>query len=208
MADTQEKSRIEFANLKPTYSWADVSKDYAFFTPALIYWHTGADRDLVSDYVNEVVKDKVDYPKIFVTDDPIFNIENPIVHIAVATNIGGVQIVKMDLSRMMYLCPLSVWDGLASFLGGCGFVDRKRDFYSTSIRCNDMTMYDYPDMKAGNFPPKPVTVAAFGIYSNESCNIWRYSLDNMFEQPRAVKADPAEVICQDGMMFWRGQHGA
>ena len=201
MANTAEKT---FADLGPVkHSWSAIVKhDYVAFTPALMYWGTTLDRDMVRDFAATLDRST----RILACDAPmpIFNMANPIIELVV--NCGGVtgeKREKIDLSRRLYFAPKSVWPSLRDYLTSYGTIDKDSARFSLAVECPLMTIPDYMRLAEGYMPPGFIDVASVGVYASDYCAIWRWNANNYFDKPTATRVNPVEVVYSDGLMFMK-----
>ena len=201
MADTAEKT---FADLGPVkHSWsALVAHDYQAFTPALLYWGTTLDRDMVRDFAATLDRST----RIMACDAPmqIFQMQNPVIDLTVQCGgVTGEKHEKIDLSRRLYFCPKSLWPSLRDYLSTYATIDKNTGRFSLAVECPMMTIPDYMRFAQGIMPPGFIDVASIGVYASDYCAIWRWNISNSFEKPRAEKVNPVDVVYHDGLMFLR-----
>lgn len=199
MRDTAEKSFADLGTTKHTWS-AIAAKDYQAFTPALLYWGTTLDRDMVRDFAGGL--DKSTRIKMCISPMPIFDIDNPIRELTIQCGgASGEKKEKLDLSRTLYFCPKPLWPSLREFMAAFCSVDMKLGRVAFAGECPLMTIPDYVRLAEGYVPPGFISVASVGIYASDFCSLWKWNGSNPFERPRAVKAPRHEVAYQDGLLF-------
>lgn len=210
MADSQEKAFLGFNALPENFTWSDISKEYQAFSVALLYWKTGLDRDVVSDYVNQFVTNKDEYPKLCIAPKPIFIMDDPIRELFVDTSMGT-KSQKIDLSRTIYFCPKHIWNkeenGMDTWIGNICFANAKDLSYSVTMRCPEMEIVDQMSMVKGDFPVKTLPIQTYGVYSTQQCAIWRYEPNNPYKKPKAWTCEPSALVISDGSMFFKENFG-
>lgn len=201
MADTAEKT---FADLGPVkHSWSSiVAHDYVAFTPALMYWGTNLDRDMVRDFAATLDRST----RILACDAPmpIFDITNSVSEITIQCGgATGEKVEKIDWSRRMYFCPKSIWPQLRVYLGRYGTFDKNTMRYSAAVECPVITIPDYMRLAEGYVPPGFIPMSSIGMYATDGCSMWRWDEENHYSRPKAVKIPPTELVRYDGMMFFQ-----
>jgi len=199
----EEKTFADLGNTK--YTWTGLtSKEYQAFTPALLYWNTTHDRDMVRDFAARL--NKSTRIKVSISPFPIFDIDPPLRELEVSCG-GAVGDRKeiLDLSRTLYFCPKSIWPELRNYLISYGSVDVQKQRVAFAAECPVMQIPDYVRMAQGHMPPGVINIASIGIYASDFCSLWRNDPSNPFVRPRAVKTDRCETAYYDGMMFLKGR---
>lgn len=206
MGGTLEKVSIDFEHLPERFTWKDLEKEFQAFSPALLYWNTGFDRDIVSDFINRFPVEKDERPKMCIAPRPIFELSNPVTTVRIQTKMG-LKERQTDWSRTIYFCPRHIWEreeaSLQEWIRGTGFADRKSQSYSIVVRCPEMKILDQMSYLNHDFPPKLISIETFGVYDNQKCSIWRCDPSNWYKMPEAKLYTAAEVIVKDGEVFWR-----
>ena len=199
LKDTAEKSFAELGSTKHTWS-AITAKDYQAFTPALLYWGTTLDRDMVRDFAARL--NKSTRIKMCISPMPVFDIENPVRELRIdCGGATGEKVERLDLSRTIYFCPKSIWPELREFMTAFCSVDIKAGRVAFAGECPVMNVPDYVRLAEGYVPPGFIPVASVGVYASDFCSLWRWNLSNPYERPKAVRAPRHEVAYQDGLLF-------
>ncbi len=205
---TVEKAFGAVETSKEYSTWSCFLKEYQFFTPGILYWHTGLDRDLVSDFINQKDIPQPFRPKRVVVSRSIYKMDKPIVDL-----VEGVSIVKEDLSKMLYVCPNksavigepTIWEQLRDFIDGIDFINTKTGFYACAVRQPDLKIFDYQALSNGKFlPDMYLPVAAWGLYTNKNSVLWRmYSQDNKYSTPTATVVDATQMSKDEAFKLFR-----
>lgn len=201
MADTAEKTFADLGKVK--HSWSGiVAHDYVAFTPALLYWGTTLDRDLVRDFAATLDKST----RILGCDSPmpIFKMTNPIREMVIQCGgASGEKKDKIDLSRRLYFCPKSLWEKLRDHLTRFAFCDPVKKEVVVAVECPVMQIPDYTRLADGIMPPGFIPVSSISVYGTSYGAIWRWNSSNLFEKPTATRVDACELARKDGLMFLR-----
>lgn len=199
MADTIEKTFADLGQVKHTWS-SIVLHDYKAFTPALLYWGTTLDRDMVRDFAATLDRST----RILGCDSPfpIFDMQDPVRELVV--NCGGAtgeKREKIDLSRRLYFCPSSLWEKMRSHLVSYTFADMNQKRVVFGVECPQLTIPDYVRLAEGYVPPGFIQVSSVGVYATDYCCTWNVDSTNHYVRPKAVKLPPCQLAYHDGMMF-------
>lgn len=197
----KEREEKTYADLGVTnHTWTGItSRDYQAFTPALLYWGTNLDRDLVRDYAARL--DKSTRIKVCEAPIPIFSMRDPVRELTVSCSTGD-KTERIDFSRRLYFCPKSIWSGgLREYLISYGYVEKDSMRFALAAECPVMRIPDMVRMANGFSPPGSIEVASIGVYASDFCYLWRWDPSNIYARPVATKASPFEVVYQDGLMF-------
>lgn len=199
MRDTAEKSWADLGKVRHTWS-SIAAHDYQAFTPALIYWGTPLDRDLVRDFASRQDKSV----RILGCDSPIpiFDMPNPIrdLHVSCGGAVGD-RFERMDLSRRLYFCPKDLWKDMLACLTSYSIVDVKNRQMAEAVECPRLTIPDYVRLSEGFMPPGFISVASVGVYATDFCSLWQWNSNNYYEKPKARRVPPCEAMCRDGFLF-------
>lgn len=184
---------------KQCKTWADRQKDFKFFTPGLLYWNLDVDRDLVEDFIADTPLPVSLRPKKCISDFDLFSITpaESIIH----TPRGD---MNYNIARTIYICPLESWPTLHSFFSEVGFIDRRTNLFSRSMPQPDLVIPDFGAIKNGMTQTDDIHVAAYGIYTNKFCSIWRQDFSpNVYNPPKAAFLSASEIAITDGVMFYK-----
>jgi hypothetical protein len=204
MADSVEKTFADLGKVKHTWS-SIVAHDYVAFTPALLYWGTTLDRDMVRDFASTLDKST----RILGCDSPfpIFDLVNPVRELVV--NCGGAvgeKREKIDLSRRLYFCPAALWPDMRNHLRSYCFVDMKNMRFTFSVECPQLTIPDYVRMAEGYVPPGFIKVSSVGVYASDYCCAWDRDSSNPYVRPKAVTLPPSQLAYKDGLLFMESRN--
>lgn len=190
-------------------SWSCLLEDYKFFTPAILYWHTGLDRDIVSDFINQKDIPNPFRPRRIKVSRSIFKMDNPIVDLK-----QGFSVLKEDLSKLLYACPNksavagepTIWEQLDNFITSIDFMNLKTGFYACAVKQNDLKIFDYQAFLNGKFLPNMyIPVAAWGLYTNRNSVLWRHSeiSPGQYSVPVASVLDATNMSKEDAIKFFK-----
>ena len=202
---TVEKSFNAVENQKEYSTWSCLLEEYRFFTPSILYWHTGLDRCLVSDFITQKDIPKEFRPKRVQVSRPLYHMDKPVVDL-----IQGNNIVKEDLSKMLYVCPNkpfkvgepTVWEQLREFIGAISFINAKTGFYACAVEQNDLHIFDYQAFNNGKWlPDMNLPVAAWGLYTNKNSVLWRTKQGHTV--PTASVVDVTDISKEDAMKLFK-----
>lgn len=205
---TVEKSFGAVNTIKEYSTWSELLSDYKFFTPAILYWNTGLDRDLISDFINQNDLPAEYRPQRVNLGRSIFQMENPVVDLK-----QGFSTVKEDLSRMLYVCPNhaissgepTVWEQLDSFITSISFVNVKTGFYAQAMKQQDLMIFDFNAIAKAEFGPNMyIPVGAWGLYSNKVSTVWRSkcSASGTYSVPIASVLDATNMTKEEAEKFF------
>lgn len=204
-----EKAFNAVANQKEYSTWSCLLKEYRFFNPGILYWHTGLDRCLVSDFINQHDIPIEFRPKRVQVSKSLYKMSNPVVDL-----IQGSTIVKEDLSKMLYVCPNksakvgepTIWEQLREFIESISFVNVKTGFYACAVEQNDLKIVDYQAFENSKWTDNMyLPVAAWGLYTNKNSVLWRtpVSKGGTYSVPVASVVDVTEMSKEDAMKLFK-----
>lgn len=206
---TMEKAFGATTVLKEYNTWVDLLSDYKFFTPAILYWHTGLDRDLVSDFINQQDLPPDLRPQRVITGRNIGEMENSIVPLK-----QGLSVVTEDLAKMLYVCPNksekegepTIWERLDSFITSISFVDVKTGFYAQAMKQQDLMIFDLDALSNWHEFNKDmyIPVGTWGLYSNKVSTVWRSkrSASGTYSVPVASVLDATNMTKEEAEKFF------
>ena len=186
-------------------TWSCLLEEYRFFNPSILYWHTGLDRCLVSDFINQKDIPKEFRPKRVQVSRPLYRMDNPVVDL-----VQGNTIVKEDLSKMLYVCPNkpykagepTVWEQLREFIGAISFINAKTGFYACAVEQNDLRIFDYQAFQNSKWSSDMnLPVATWGLYTNKNSVLWRVKPGHAI--PVASVVDVTDMSKEDAMRLFK-----
>lgn len=190
-------------------TWSCLLKEYRFFNPGILYWHTGLDRCLVSDFINQHDIPKEFRPKKVMVSKPLYKMDNPVVDL-----VRGNELVKEDLSKMLYVCPNksfksgepTVWEQLNEFITSISFINVKTGFYACAVEQTDLKILDYQAFQNNKWTNDMyLPVVAWGLYTNKNSTLWRTPLSKggTFSVPVATVVDVTQMSKEDAMKLFK-----
>lgn len=206
---TIEKAFNAVLTQKEYSTWSCLLQEYRFFNPGILYWHTGLDRCLVSDFINQHDIPIEFRPKKVVVSRPLYRMDKPVVDL-----IQGNNIVKEDLSRMLYVCPNksfksdepTVWERLRAFVASISFVNVKTGFFACAVEQGDLKIFDYQAFQNDKWTNDMyLPVATWGLYTNKNSTLWRtpQSKGGGYSIPVASVVDVTEMSKEDAMKLFK-----
>lgn len=172
----------------PTHTLADVAKECALFTPALIVTHGHFDRDPVAEYNAHHPTDDPDVAP-FILDATDFQFFQGLGK----TMLGG-QLVDWD--RRLYGIRKDMWDQCRGFIGAISMYEPRRYHYAR-VMYHDLIIVDPVKLRSGkvleDLPTVMITV--FGVSGNRECVFLQPALDppRTYPNPKLVAPD-ANVV--------------
>lgn len=206
---TVEKAFGAVQTQKEYSTWSCLLAEYRFFNPGILYWHTGLDRDLVCDFINQFDIPPAFRPSKVAVSRPIYKIDKPVVDLK-----QGLDTIREDLSKLLYVCPNksfkqgepTVWEQLRSFIEGIDFVDIKTGYYACAVEQADMKIFDFQAVMNSKFSDNMyIPVATWGLYTNRDCVFWRTNTHKpgVYSTPVATVFNATEMSKEEAMKFFK-----
>jgi hypothetical protein len=183
--DVGPAGREELASQVPR-SLGDLTREYALFTPALIFTHARLDRDPLQDFIMANSLTTETGPAIVDCQWPLFS----------GLGRTNYQNELVDWNRRIYGCPLDYWEKLRGFIGGIVITEASSLFYS-KVGWYDLNIVDPFELHSGRVldTVPAVSICVFMLSANRGV----FYLEPATDPPRnlpivtALPADPNVV---------------